>query len=272
MKSAVTICLVPEAKAGPFVFHGDLAAGVGRAGEMGFDAVEVFPPYSDDLLDVSELRRVLADHDLRVSAIGTGAGWLVGKLTLVETDSSRKRQAMEFVWEVMDLAAQFNAPIIVGSMQGRHPEGRRHETLVRLADELASLGERAKQVGLPVLYEPLNRYETNLFTRQAQAADWLRSHRIDNVKILSDLFHMNIEETSLVEALLEVGDMLGHVHFVDSNRRAAGMGHIDFRPVIAALRDIHYTGYLSAEALPLPDADAAARQTLQTFKQLTTDN
>jgi len=56
-----------------------------------------------------------------------------------------------------------------------------------------------------------------------------------------------------------VGELLGHVHFVDSNRRAAGMGHIDFAPIVAALRDLKYSGYASAECFPYPDSDAAAR-------------
>ena len=47
MQSAITICLVPEARQGPFVFHGDhaggLEAGCREAAELGFDAVEVFP-------------------------------------------------------------------------------------------------------------------------------------------------------------------------------------------------------------------------------------
>ena len=44
MKSAITICLVKEAAAGPFVFHTDLAEGCAQAAKLGFDAVEVFPP------------------------------------------------------------------------------------------------------------------------------------------------------------------------------------------------------------------------------------
>jgi sugar phosphate isomerase/epimerase len=84
---------------------------------------------------------------------------------------------------------------------------------------------------------------------------------------LADLFHMNIEESDLPAALREVGPLLGHVHFADSNRRAIGFGHTAIAPVIAALREIGYTGALSAEILPLPDAATAARQTLHSFQR-----
>jgi sugar phosphate isomerase/epimerase len=153
-------------------------------------------------------------------------------------------------------------------MQGRHPEGGRDSTLGALADALAMLGAHAKGRGVPLLYEPLNRYETNVFNRQGEAADWLRARHVDNVKVLCDLFHMNIEEVDVAGALRQVGDRLGHVHFVDSNRLAAGMGHTDFAPIVAALRELNYAGYVSAEGFPIPDSDAAAKQSIDTYRRL----
>ena len=118
-----------------------------------------------------------------------------------------------------------------------------------------------------LLYEPLNRYETNLINTQSEAAQFLTGLRTRHVKILADLYHMNIEEANLADAVRAGGAHIGHVHFADSNRRAAGMGHTDFAPVVAALREVGYAGYLSAEVLPLPDPDAAARQTVESFRR-----
>ena len=47
MKSAVTVSLVPEARGGPFVFWDDLTAAARQAAELGFDAIELFPPGPD---------------------------------------------------------------------------------------------------------------------------------------------------------------------------------------------------------------------------------
>ena len=79
---------------------------------------------------------------------------------------------------------------------------------------------------------------------------------------------MNIEEVSIGDALRRAGSQVGHVHLADSNRRAAGLGHTDFKAVAQALRQIGYAGYLSAEILPLPDAEAAARQTISAIQLL----
>jgi sugar phosphate isomerase/epimerase len=80
---------------------------------------------------------------------------------------------------------------------------------------------------------------------------------------------MNIEEPSIPDALRSVGPLVGHVHFADSNRQAMGWGHTDMTPIMAALREIKYAGYLSAEVLPLPDSVSAARQSMESFRRWT---
>jgi sugar phosphate isomerase/epimerase len=65
---------------------------------------------------------------------------------------------------------------------------------------------------------------------------------------------MNIEEETIAGAIRKTGSLLNHVHLADSNRAAPGQGHIDFKPVLEALRDVDYRGYLSFELLP-PSAD-----------------
>lgn len=267
MKSAITISLVPQARGGPFVFWDGLADGCAQAAAFGFDAVEIFPP-SAEAIDRGELRALLDRYALKVAAFGTGGGWVIHKWTLTHPDAAVRARAREFVRGMVELAADFSAPAILGSMQGRwEGEVTREQALGWLAEALEDLGEHAAARGQRLLYEPLNRYETNLFHRTPDAARWLRGLRTRNVRVLSDLFHMNIEEPDIAAALREAGEMVGHVHFADSNRRAIGLGHTDVAPIVAALRDIGYTGYLSAEILPLPDSATAARQTIERYRR-----
>ncbi len=267
MKSAITICLVPEARLGPFVYHTSLAEGCALAAAAGFDAVEIFPP-SADAIDVAALHTLLAGHKLSVAAVGTGAGWVVKKLSLTSPDAAIRAQARAFVGEVIDLAGRFGAPAILGSMQGRvDPPSSREEVLGWLSEALEECGERAGKHGVPFLYEPLNRYETNLFNRQQDAAEYLGTLKTRNVRLLCDLFHMAIEEVDLAATLRACGPLVGHIHFADSNRRAIGMGHTDPATITEALRSIGYTGFLSAEILPLPDAHAAASATMVAFQK-----
>lgn len=267
MKSAITICLVSEARGGPFVFHEGLSDGCARAADLGFDAVEIFPP-SADVVPIDELKELLKKHRLKVAAFGTGAGWLRLQLSLTSTDQSTRQKAVQFIRQVIDLAAEFKAPAIIGSMQGRIDSAIDREVAIRwLADGLRELSTHAKTKKQPLLYEPLNRYETNVFHRIGETAEWLRAQKLRNVKILADLFHMNIEEADLPKAIREAGPAIGHIHFADSNRRAIGMGHTRIKPIIAALEEINYRGYLSAEIFPYPDSDHAAAQTIKSFKR-----
>ena len=270
MKSAVTISLVPEARGGPFVFWDDLAAGCEHAAELGFDAVEIFPPDAE-ALDLAKFAKLLGAHGLQCAAIGTGAGWVKHKLRLTDPDATVRQRAIGFIGEIIDAAGTLGAPAIIGSMQGRWGDGvSRDQALNWLGEALATLAERAARYNVPLLYEPLNRYETNLFNRQGDAVAFLHTLRSRNVKLLCDLFHMAIEESSIVDALRAAGPLMGHVHFADSNRQAIGWGHTDMTPIMAALREINYAGYLSAEILPLPDSISAARQTMESFRRWTT--
>jgi sugar phosphate isomerase/epimerase len=267
IRSCVTISLVPEVRGGPFVFWDDLAAGCRKAKQLGFDAVEIFPP-SAAAVDVNALRRLLDETGLRLAALGTGAGWVLQRLTLCCPELGKRAAAREFIRSVIDVAGQFHASAIIGSMQGRHGEGvSKTMALSCLGEGLNDLGAHAKKYGVPLFFEPLNRYETNLINTVADGVQLLASLATDNVRLLTDLFHMNIEETDLAAALRSGGRHVGHVHFVDSNRRPAGCGHTDFTPIAAALRDIGYEGYVSAEALPYPDPDEAARLTITAYRK-----
>jgi sugar phosphate isomerase/epimerase len=78
---------------------------------------------------------------------------------------------------------------------------------------------------------------------------------------------MNIEEADISAGIRQAGNKIGHVHFVDSNRRPAGEGHIDFGPIALALNETGYIGFASAEALPWPDSQKAAATTITTFQR-----
>ena len=269
MLSAITVSLVPQAAGGPFVFWDGLAGACASASSLGFDAIEIFPANAD-ALDLTAIRDLLAQHKLTVAAVGSGGGWVVHKWTLTHPDAAVRAEARQFIKSIIDRAAALGAPAIVGSMQGRW-EGAvsREQALAWLAEALDDLGDHAAQQGQPLLYEPLNRFETNLFNRLGDTAAWLRTLRTRNVRILADLFHMNIEEADIPAAITDAGALIGHVHFADSNRRAVGLGHTDIRAAYDALDKIGYRGFLSAEVLPLPDAQTAARQTMQSFQNLT---
>jgi sugar phosphate isomerase/epimerase len=267
IRSSVTVSLVPEVRGGPFVFWDDVGDACRRAAELGFDAVEIFPP-SADALKSQDVGVLLDRHRLKLAAVGTGAGWVVKRLRLTDPDPAKRDAAKQFIRAIIDAAGECGAPAIVGSMQGRWGDGVDREAAFGfLAEALNGLAEHARRHGVPLIYEPLNRYETNLVNDVASGVKMLQAIGNNNVKLLADLFHMNIEESDIPRALRAAGHHVGHVHLADSNRRPAGCGHTDFAPIAEALRQIGYNGYVSAEAFPYPDPDTAAQHTIRAFRQ-----
>ena len=267
IKSSVTISLVNEARGGPFVFWDGLEAGCRSAAALGFDAVEVFAP-SAAAVDAGLLQSLLDDLNLKLAAVGTGAGWVIHRWQLCSAHAEHRQQACDFIRSIIDMGGPFGAPAIIGSMQGRWGDDvSQPAAMDYLREALEVLGEHAGQYGIPLIYEPLNRYETNLICTMADGVELLNSLTTNNVKLLADLFHMHIEETDMAQAIHTAADNIGHLHFVDSNRQAAGRGHMQYGPIVEALRAVNYTGYASAEVLPLPDSETAARQTITAFRE-----
>lgn len=267
IKSAITVSLVEEARGGPFVFWDGLADACARSSQLGFDAIEIFAP-GPEAVDRNELRALLSQHKLEVAAVGTGAGMVKHGLNLTDSDAGKRRAAKDFVKQMIDFGGEFHAPAIIGSMQGRWGGSlTREAALALLGEALNELGTHAATHGVALIYEPLNRYETNLIKTVAEGVAYVKTLETDNVKLLADLFHMNIEEANLATAIRAGAGYIGHVHFVDSNRQATGLGHMDYSPIATALRDIQYAGYLSAEAFPIPNSDTAASKTIEMFKQ-----
>ncbi len=264
--SSVTVSLVPEASAGPFVYHGDLLEACRQASELGIDGIEIFAP-SGSHVNPSDLRDLLERHRLRLAAVGTGAGMILHGLSLCAPSESERARAGDYVKRMIDFGAPFGAPAIIGSMQGRAGSDRTRESALEcLADSLRPLAAHAAERGQILLFEPINRYETDLVNSIAGGVSLCDRVGAENLKLLADLFHMNIEEPSIESSIRESCGRIGHVHFADSNRRAVGYGHTPMQPVMQALSDDGYEGFASAEVFPHPDSRAAAAMTIRSFR------
>lgn len=272
IKSCVTIALVPQIKTGPWIFWDNLEESIYKAAHVGFDGIELFTP-SADAVDAFMLQSLLKNSGLKLAAVGTGAGKVIHGLTLTDPNPDIREKAVTFITDMVAFGAIFGAPAIIGSMQGNVVAGvERQKALEWLAEGLSSLAKHAETKGVQLIYEPLNRYETNIINSLEDAAQFISSLDRGNIRLLADLFHMNIEEVSLPESIRKFGNLIGHVHFADSNRRPVGMGHTSMNDISLALKDINYYGYLSAEAFPWPAPDEAAKQTMLAFKQFFRNN
>ncbi len=113
-------------------------------------------------------------------------------------------------------------------------------------------------MGVGLAIEPLNRFETDLVNTAEQALALCDRIGLDNVGLLLDTFHMNIEERSLPEAIGAAGRRLRQFHACENDRGAPGSGHIEWNSVFDALRNIGYDGVIAIEAFT-PEIKEIAR-------------
>jgi sugar phosphate isomerase/epimerase len=231
-----------------FSYYGEeIARSVERVAAFGYDAIELVG--EPERYEGPRVRELAADAGIAVSSISS---MYTADRDLCHPDRDRRRKAVDYVRAVADLAAAAGAATIIVAPSAVMKTVR----LAPPADEwrwaiesIRESGEYAASVGVDVSLEPWNRYETYFLNRLDQAIELWREAGLGNGGVMGDTFHMNIEEASIPDALRAAKGLLNHVHLADSNRAVAGRGHTDFRPILQALADIDYRGYLSFEVM-----------------------
>ncbi len=247
-------------------YKGRWAENIRKIRSLGYDGVEL-AVRDPDTLDVPLLQSLIAAQRLAVPALGTGQVYGEDGLSFSHPQEEIRRRAIERVRAHIRLAHELRALVIIGLIRGK----RTTDIAADQAEQWVTEALRecaAENEAVRLAVEPINRYETDLINTVASALDLLEGVRMENVGLLLDTFHMNIEESSITAAIRAAKERLFHVHIADSNRWYPGAGHIDFRRVVDTLHRVGYRGFLSAEILPLPDPDTAAKKTIEYMRGL----
>lgn len=265
-----SLAISPQGGAfGAALFSGEWEKGVRAAQVLGYDAVDlsIRDPTDERLLAAA---RLAPDLGLKVAALATGPSYLDDGLFLGMPAGGNRDLLIARLRHITELAAELGALVIVGSIRGTlvGDERWRREQFERMLQDLADWARRADAVGVSLVLEPINRYESNCLNTVAEVIEVIEQVGLDNLGVLADTFHMNIEERSLAESIRLAGPRLRHLQIADSNRRAPGQGHIDFGEVATALREIGYPGFVAVEIQPRPDSETAAAEALGLLRTL----
>jgi sugar phosphate isomerase/epimerase len=268
------------AKFAAVAFKGDFEANVAKIAGWGYDGVEL-AIRDPKLVDADKLLRVVAGHGLAVPAIGTGQAWGEEGLSYTDPDPAVRRAAIERTISHIPFAARTGAArgdvriapcrtvIIIGLLRGVVKPGvSQAQAMDWLVGALQECCAEAKPHGVRIALEPINRYETSLVNNAEQGLDLLERIGAENMGLLLDTFHMNIEDASIEGSIRACGDRIFHFHVADSNRWHPGAGHLDFDSILEVLYTTGYQGYVSGEFLPLPDADTAAQRGIAYLRQI----
>jgi len=229
--------------------------------EWGFDVVEVCIE-DPALLDASIVREAAARAGLAVAVCGAFGP----ERDISSPDPARAALAYDYLVNCIDFACAVGADQVAGPMYaptGRArlltPDGRRAEWQ-RAADGLRKVSDYAAPRGVRLAIEPLNRFETDLVNTVEQGLRLCADIDRDNVGLLVDTFHMNIEERSYTEAVAAAAaaNRLFHVQLAENDRGTPGAGHVPWQEFFAALDAAGYQGQVVIESF-LPDIKEIAR-------------
>lgn len=269
MKLSFVISTQPT-KFQAITFDPNFEGNAAHLAHLGYDGIElgVREPAK---LAVADVKRTLAKYRLAVPALGTGQAFVEEHLSFTDPDALVREQAIARVQTHITLAAEFEPKplVIIGLIRGKtYPNISREQAHGWMVSALQLLARQAQERGVRFAIEPINRYETDWANDAAGALTLIDEIGADNVGVLYDTFHANIEEPSMEASLRACGARLFHVHVADSNRWAPGAGHTNFTSILATLREMRYTGWVSAEILAKPDVQSASELTFKTIKPL----
>ncbi len=224
---------------------------------IGFNQLEMFG--EPDEANLKHMYDILRSFDFKI--IGVTGMWgpispLGWKRRLLSDDVTFKKYSEDYVIKCIDMCSYFGGnkiniclfsdPIYSFDVTHRFiSHGDKRKVLSKSFSALNRLASRSKEHEIDLLLEPLNRYSTPYCSNLEDALFVITS--CENLGIMLDTYHMNIEEDSFEDTISKSKDFLKHLHFADNNRKMPGFGHIDFEQILAALKGISYSGTTSFE-------------------------
>ncbi len=254
----------------PMLFSGDLEEGFRNAAGLGYSGVDL-SLLDSGALDQNWIIDRIKGFNLKVYTIATGQTFYNEGYSLYSAENDKREMAVARIRSHIDFASRLGAMVIIGGVRGKITasdvrERLRQEQSGRQA--ICQCLKHAEDKGVTLLLEPINRYETNVINTLQEGMSFIEELGSGNLKLLPDVFHMNIEERSIEKSFIEFKSHIGFVHFADSNRQAPGFGHIDFGKILSALGEINYENAIGLEILPKPDDFSASKQAISHLKRI----
>lgn len=227
------------------------------------DSVKLFPKLKKWGFDTVEIPVEALEHidPAKVKAAADKAGLAIGSICACmgpgrdfRGSAADQKTATEYVRGLIDQAAALGCPSIIGPIYsvvgliGPHDDAEKKQQFDLVVKNLKPLAKYAESKGVTLCIEPLNRFETDFLNTCDQGLKLIKAIGSKAVKLHLDTFHMNIEEKNQAAAILKAGKALGHFHACGCDRGTPGGDHIDWKPIVAALKKIGYKGDVVIES------------------------
>ncbi len=225
--------------------------------DIGFDSIDI----NVRNLDTATAKIIKRRAD-KLDLIIKGGGSLPYDKELLSENKDKRIEAIAYmkclVETVIELGSDFYGGVIYGPLGRFTGLGPTDMELEFSAEALREVARFAKKYGIRLGIEPVNRYESYILNTIKASLHHLKKVNEENVGLLIDTFHMNIEEEDFYQSILQAKDKIFHIHVNESDRGTPGKGHINWNKVFRAIRDIEYKGVLAIESFVGSKVDIAS--------------
>lgn len=225
------------------------------ASDAGYEGLEIAPfTIKESVRDVSsrernELREIAERAGLEI----VGLHWLLTKpegLYINHPDDVIREKTTEYLAAQIDFCGDLGGTrMIVGSPQQRNVlEGETYEdTWERTVRVFKELAPHAASRGVILCIEPLAPAETNFIKTAEEARRLVEAVDHPNFRMMLDVKAMCGDVKPIPVIIRESAPYLEHFHANDASLRGPGSGDTDFEPIVEALEDADYSGWVSVE-------------------------
>jgi D-psicose/D-tagatose/L-ribulose 3-epimerase len=256
--------------------------------KMGYDGLEIHLEYLE-MLPINEIKRKKNETGLAC----TFSAGLTNDKNVASPQGLIRERGIIFLKKAIEVAATLEGDIICGILYGvwgeQNPKMRKPEELEYAAESLRVVGDYARDHGITLALEPVNRFEGYMINTAEEMANFLDKVNHPNVKMLLDTFQMNFEENNLCEPFRKYAKYVHHIHLCENHRGVPGTGTMPWKNIFKTLKEIGYNRWVVYEAwatnvflselgeIPpkiamwrrlITNNDAAAEQALKFFKQM----
>ena len=216
--------------------------------EIGYDVFEVAAEELDRV-DWRLLKKMCDDLGLEVTL--SGAFGLTRDIS--SDDASVRRAGMDYISDCLNIcetlgSKKFGGPVYsaVGKTRFLTEEQKKAER-ERCVQNLKIVAGQARDSGVTIGLEPINRFENDMINTVDQALSLIGEVDSKNIRLLIDTFHANIEEKSIPAAFRKAGASLCHIHGNENDRGTPGTGHTDWAGIRSALNETGYDDMIVIE-------------------------
>jgi sugar phosphate isomerase/epimerase len=244
---------------------------------LGYDAVEIAPfTLAESVVDISQterdaIKKSAEDNNIEIA----GLHWLLVSpkgLHVNHPDSDIRAKTRAYFLALIQCCADLEGKImVIGSPNERNvlepltPEQAWEYT----RETFSECAEFAQERDVVLCMEPLASLHTNFITNPTEAVRMVEAVDNPNFQLILDVTSTAAENLDMPTQIRECAPHVAHFHTNDDNGYLPGSGNVEYPPIIEALKEINYTGYLSTEVFNFePDPQTIARQSIEFLKTL----